>query len=72
MPQPPKDENPSTLAQLLDVGAKDLTQRAQNGQLKRAHGRDAEVARVFAALERKRSVLLLGPAEEVAVALYGP
>jgi len=63
MPPPPKDEKPSTLAQLLDFGAKDLTQRAQNGQLKRAYGRDAEVARVFAALERNRSVLLLGPAE---------
>jgi ATP-dependent Clp protease ATP-binding subunit ClpC len=63
MPQTPKDDKPPTLPQLLDFGAKDLTQRALSGQLKRAYGRDAEVARVFAALERNRSVLLLGAAE---------
>src|SRR5579884_4362671 len=58
-----KDERPSTLRQLIDFGAKDLTARAINGQLKRAYGRDAEVARVLASLERKRSVLLLGAAD---------
>ncbi len=63
MPPPSKDDKPSTLRQLLEFGAKDVTQRALSGQLKRAFGRDAEVARFFSSLERGRCALLLGAAE---------
>jgi ATP-dependent Clp protease ATP-binding subunit ClpA len=58
-----KDEKPATLHRILDIGATDLTQRALAGQLARAYGRDAEVEKVFHSLQRKRSVLLLGPAD---------
>jgi ATP-dependent Clp protease ATP-binding subunit ClpA len=44
------------------MGAANLTQRALGGQYAHAYGREAEIAKVFEALEARRSVLLLGPA----------
>jgi ATP-dependent Clp protease ATP-binding subunit ClpC len=57
-----QDDKPATVERIVDEGATDLTARAQNGQLKRAYGRDAEVEKVLDSLQRKRSVLLLGQA----------
>src|SRR5262249_56109353 len=45
---------------LVNMGAANLMQRAQQGQFARAYGREAEIAQVFEALQARRSVLLLG------------
>jgi ATP-dependent Clp protease ATP-binding subunit ClpC len=51
------------LERLVAMGAIDLTARAQAGQLARAFGREAELARIARSLLDKQSVLLLGEAE---------
>src|SRR5690242_12053349 len=57
------EELESALERVVGMGASDLTQRAQAGQLARAYAREAEVAKVFESLAARRSVLLLGPAD---------
>src|SRR5689334_4040047 len=57
------EELESALERVVGMGASDLTQRAQAGQLARAYAREAEVAKVFESLVARRSVLLLGPAD---------
>ena len=47
---------------LVELGAADLSARALDGQLARAYGREAEIAKVCESLAARKSVLLLGAA----------
>ncbi len=57
-----QDADKAALDKVLSLGATNLMERAARGQLAHAYGRETEIAQVFEALQARRSVLLLGPA----------
>jgi ATP-dependent Clp protease ATP-binding subunit ClpA/protein subunit release factor B len=63
-------ETDEAVERLVNMGAANLLQRAQQGQLARAYGRESEIAQVFEALQARRSVLLLGPANVGKTAIF--
>jgi ATP-dependent Clp protease ATP-binding subunit ClpC len=57
-----RDETTVDMDRLVSLGVTDLSARALDGQLARAYGREAEIARVCESLAARKSVLLLGAA----------